>query len=78
MDSSVVKYINITLILQNIFNPLLRNIKINKSPMGHIAHLRKLFKSINTYDYIKALIKNRNKNPLINFMRIIVSSFERT
>ena len=23
-----------------------------KRPMGHIAHLRKQFKSINTYDYI--------------------------
>ena len=23
----------------------------NKRPMGHIAHLRKQFKSINTYDY---------------------------
>ena len=25
--------------------------KMNKGPMGHIAHLRKQFKSINTYDY---------------------------
>ena len=31
--------------------------------MGHIAHLRKQFKSINTYDYIMMLIKRR-KNPL--------------
>ena len=29
--------------------------------MGHIAHLRKLFKSINTYDYIITLIKTRRK-----------------
>ena len=28
----------------------------NKRPMGHIAHLRKQFKSINTYDYIIMLI----------------------
>ena len=25
---------------------------LNKRPMGHIAHLRKQFKSLNTYDYI--------------------------
>ena len=36
----------------------------NKRPMGHIAHLTKQFKSINTYDYIITLIKK------INFMRI--------
>ena len=36
--------------------------------MGHIAHLRKRFKSINMYDYIITLIKRR-KN-IINFMRI--------
>ena len=35
----------------------------NKRPMGHIAHLRKQFKSINTYDYIIKMIKRR-KNPL--------------
>ena len=34
--------------------------------MGHIAHLRKQFKSINTYDYIIKLIKRRKKN--INFI----------
>ena len=42
---------------------------INKRPMGHIAHLRKQFKSINTYDYITTLIKRRKKT-IINFMRI--------
>ena len=30
--------------------------------MGHIAHLRKQFKSLNTYDYIITLIKRRKKN----------------
>ena len=30
--------------------------------MGHIAHLRKQFKSINTYDYVIMLIKRRKKN----------------
>ena len=29
----------------------------NKRPMGHIAHLRKKFKSLNTYDYIITMIK---------------------
>ena len=43
--------------------------RVNKRPMGHIAHLRKQFKSINTYDYIITLIKRRRKN-IINFMRI--------
>ena len=33
----------------------------NKRPMGHIAHLRKQFKSINTYDYIITMIKKRKK-----------------
>ena len=33
----------------------------NKRPMGHIAHLRKQFKSINTYDNIITLIKRRKK-----------------
>ena len=37
----------------------------NKRPMGHIAHLRKQFKSINTYDYIIRYIKRR-KNPLLS------------
>ena len=36
----------------------------NKRPMGNIAHLRKQFKSINTYDYIITLIKRR-KNTLL-------------
>ena len=42
---------------------------VNKRPMGHIAHLRKQFKSINTYDYIITLIKRRKKN-IIKLMRI--------
>ena len=37
--------------------------------MGHIAHLRKQFKSINTYDYIITLIKRRKKN-IIKLTRI--------
>ena len=44
--------------------------KWNKRPMGHIAHLRKQFKSITTYDYIMMLNKRRKKKPIINFMRI--------
>ena len=42
---------------------------LNKRSMGHITHLRKQFKSINTYDYIIRLIKRRKEN-IINFMRI--------
>ena len=36
--------------------------------MGHIAHLRKRFKSINTYDYIKNV--DSKKKPIIFFLRI--------
>ena len=36
----------------------------NKRPMGHIAHLEKQFKSINTYDYIITMIKRRKKTLL--------------
>ena len=35
---------------------------LNKRPMGHIAHLNKQLKSINTYDYIITLINRRKKN----------------
>ena len=42
---------------------------LNKRPMGHIAHLRKQLKSINTYDYIITLIMRRRKN-IIDFRRI--------
>ena len=38
-----------------------KKIKGNKRPMGHIAHRRKQFKSINTYDYIITFIKRRKK-----------------
>ena len=47
-----------------VFFPKMKK-KMNKRPMGHNAHLRKQFKSINTYDYIIMLIKRRKK---INFM----------
>ena len=40
----------------------------NKRPMGHITHMRKQFKSTNTYDYIITLIKRRKKPH--NFIRI--------
>ena len=47
----------------------------NKRPMGHIAHLRKQLKSINTYDYIITLIKRRKK-PLLSLWELNGSSFE--
>ena len=49
---------------------------LNKRPMGHIAHLRKQFKSINTYDYIKMLIKRRKKTLLTE--NLLDYSFEQT
>ena len=44
--------------------------------MGHIAHPRNQFKSINTYDYIITLIKR--KNTLLTLWEFICSSFEET
>ena len=49
----------------------------NKRPMGHIAHLRKQFKSINTYDYIITLIREE-KQTLLTLGEFIGSSFEET
>ena len=40
----------------------------NKRPMGYIAHLRKQFKSINTYDFQN--VDEEKKKPIIYFMRI--------
>ena len=37
--------------------------------IGHIAHLRKQFISINTYDYIRTLNKRRKKTLIIKLMR---------
>ena len=68
--SNISKNYSITLISMSI------EIK-NKRPMGHIAHLRKQFKSINTYDYIIILIKRR-KNTLLILGELIGSSFEQT
>ena len=50
----------------------------NKRHMGYIAHLRKQFKSINTYyDYIITLI-NRIKIPSFTLWEFNCSSFEQT
>ena len=45
---------------------------INKRPMDHIAHLRKQFKSINTYDYIITWIKRRKKHPFLPYENLLV------
>ena len=44
--------------------------------MGHIAHLRKQFKSINTNDYIIMLIKKGKKKSIIIFMKMKWFFFE--
>ena len=44
--------------------------------MGHIAHLKKLFKSINTYNCIITLIK-REKNPLLSLWELNGSSLNK-
>ena len=46
-----------------------------KRPMGHIAHLRKQFRSINIYDYIITWIKRRKKT-LLSFWELNGSSFQ--
>ena len=43
--------------------------------MCHITHLRKMFKSINTYKYIITLI-SRRKNPLTSFWKLNCSLFK--
>ena len=60
--SGVVNRINYLILEKLVIN--------NKRHMGQIAHLRKQFKLINTYDYIITLIKRRKKNPIIYFIRI--------
>ena len=51
--------------------------KKNKRPMGHIAHLRKQFKSIKTYGYIITLIKRRMNNIIYGTLwEFFVFSFE--
>ena len=52
------------------------DIKNFKRSTGHIAHQRKQFKSITTYDYIITLI--RRKKPLSSFWELYGSLFEQT
>ena len=56
---------------------VLLELAICERPMGHIAHLRKQFKSINIYGYIITLIKRRKK-PLLSLWELNGSSFEQT
>ena len=53
-------------------------IRRKERPMGHIAHLRKQFISLNTYDLIIKLIKRRKKNYLLyeNLMVLHLNKFE--
>ena len=54
---------------------------LKKSPMGHITHLRNLFKSINafwqSFQFIITLIRRRKIN-IISFLRITWSLFVKT
>ena len=43
----------------------LRLLSLNKRPMGHIAHLRKQFKSLKTYDYNVKRKKQLHENWLV-------------
>ena len=49
---------------------------MNKRPMGHIAHLRKQFKSINTYDYIITLIQRIKKKLYENLLVLHLNKLE--
>ena len=49
---------------------------LNKRPMGHIAHLRKQFKSLNKYDYIITLIKRRKKKLYEKLLVLHLQKFE--
>ena len=44
--------------------------------MGHIAHLRKQFKSLNKYDYIIKLIKRRKKKLYEKLLVLHLQKFE--
>ena len=44
--------------------------------MGHIAHLRKQFKSLNKYDYIITLIKRRKKKLYEKLLDLHLQKFE--
>ena len=50
------------------------HIKVNKRPMGHIAHLRKQFKWLWLYHYVD----QEKKNPLSTVWELNGSSFEQT
>ena len=52
----------ITMFHKFVLNGFFRVAMTNKRPMDHIAHLRKQFKSINTYDYISWRWLRENKN----------------
>ena len=64
--------------LKLVLSLLSYNFPLNKRPMGHIAHLRNQFKSINTLHqtngYIITLIRSGKKN-VISFLRIECSIF---
>ena len=50
--------------------------KLNKRPMGHIAHLRKQFKSLNKYDYIITLIQRIKKTLYENLLVLHLNKLE--
>ena len=48
----------------------------NKRPMGHVAHLRKQFKSLNKYDYIITLIQRKKKKLYENLLVFHLNKLE--
>ena len=48
----------------------------DKRPMGHIAHLRKQFKSLNKYDYIITLIQKIKKKLYENLLVLHINKLE--
>ena len=49
---------------------------VNKKPMGHIAHLRKQFQSLNKYDYIITLIQRIKKKLYENLLVLHLNKLE--
>ena len=68
-------YTYIIVIYQNVYDEF-DVINDNKRPMGHIAHLRKQFKSLNKYNLIITLIKRRKKKLYEKLLVLHLQKFE--
>ena len=58
------------------YAPTFTTTNSNKRPMGHIAHLRKQFKSLNEYDNIITLIQRIKKKLYENLLVLHLNKLE--